>query len=142
MKKFSGLLILGILFLSAGCASKRTPQIFTPNGNLAAYWTPEELEQNIAAKKDRETSAASYHFIRVRGAEKPHTHQEHDLTVILLSGKAKVHFRNREYFMEPGDIVEIPKGTYHWAENLFGAGSEVYAVFTPPYDGKDFHEEK
>lgn len=138
MKKIVSVLLISLT--AAGCASKRGPEVITPNGLLTGSWTPQERSLNISGKKSHGTAEASYHFIRIRGAENPHIHRNHDLHVVLLSGEAKVHFKDREFEMKPGDIVEIPRGTYHWAENLSKQGSEVYAIFTPPYDGKDYEE--
>ena len=83
------------------------------------------------------TEDASAHIIRLRTAEKPHVHEHHDLTVFVLSGSARVFLDGKFILSHAGDVIEIPRGTLHWAENLDKDASEVYAVFTPTYDGQD-----
>jgi len=73
------------------------------------------------------TKFSSSHLIRVRGAEKPHFHDHHDLTVTIVSGKSIIHFWNHEVLLEEGDVVSIPKSE----------ATVVFATFSPPYRGKD-----
>ena len=100
-------------------------------------WTPEELAKPIAVRRLRVTAEVSVSLIRLQGAEKPHIHQTHDLVVVMLSGGGVLHLGERTIPVKPGDVMEIPRGTVHWAENNDPVGSEVYAVFSPPYDGMD-----
>ena len=81
---------------------------------------------------------ASFHYIRLWTKEKPHRHETHKLIVFMLSGQAEIHFGDKTYPIEKGDMMEIPKGAVHWAENKGSGPAEVYAIFMPPYDGKDF----
>ena len=122
----------------ASCTPERAGQIVTPKGVLSGHeWTAEERQKEVAVRTLRKTSGASHHLIRLRTAEKPHVHDHHDLTVFVLAGKGRMHLAGRSTVVHPGDVIEIPRGTVHWAENLDTAASEVYAVFNPPFDGKD-----
>jgi mannose-6-phosphate isomerase-like protein (cupin superfamily) len=100
-------------------------------------WTPDELAKPIAVRRLHATAETSVSMIRLKDAEKPHIHQTHDLVVVMLSGGGVLHLGDRAIAVKPGDVMEIPRGTVHWAENTDAAGSEVYAVFSPPYDGMD-----
>ena len=80
---------------------------------------------------------SSAHLIRLKGRELPHYHDQHDLNVSLLSGKCIIHFIDHAVTMLPGDVVFIPQGSYHWAENIDPLASVVFAVFAPAFDGKD-----
>lgn len=100
-------------------------------------WTADELSRDIAVKTLRTTPEASFHLIRLKGAEPPHVHDRHDLTVFILSGTSVVHFKDRAVSIEPGELIDIPRGVWHWAENLGQDPTHAYAVFTPPFDGKD-----
>lgn len=126
-------------FSLAGCrTSVRPARIISPEGILPkTAWSREERQKEIAVRTLKTTQEASFHLIRLRTTEKPHTHNNHDLTVVMLSGGARVFIEGRRYEVNPGDIVEIPRGKVHWAENRASEASEVYAVFTPPFDGKD-----
>jgi mannose-6-phosphate isomerase-like protein (cupin superfamily) len=120
------------------CARSPEPRVFNAEGILPAIeWTAEEKAQTLSARKIRATREASYHLIRLGGAEGLHTHDHHDLTVVLISGKARITLGKQQFMMAPGDVMEVPKGTIHKAENLAHGGSEVYAIFTPPMEGKD-----
>jgi len=59
------------------------------------------------------------------------------LTVSVISGAAVIHFKNHEVSLLPGDVIYIPKGTFHWAENMDPVASVAFAVFAPAFDGKD-----
>lgn len=137
----AGSLALIFLFFVSGCrASAARGSVVTPREALKINWSAEDLQKPIAVRFLRKTPQASFHIIRLKGAEKPHRHVVHDLSVFMISGRARVHLGKLTYEMRAGDVAEIPQGTLHWAESLASEGSEVYAVFTPPYDGKDFVE--
>jgi len=57
--------------------------------------------------------------------------------VTVLSGQSTIHFKDRNVKLNPGDVIFIPKGKYHWAENTDPNSSVVFAVFSPGFDGKD-----
>ncbi|HAI10638.1 MAG TPA: hypothetical protein DCM28_02970 [Phycisphaerales bacterium] len=136
------------LLLIAGCettGSTRTAngnhrvRVIRPNQIIAGTrWTHEERLKDVAIRSVRVTRNASYHLICLNTAEKPHVHDQHDLVVTTLSGNVRLHLNLKTYDLKPGDVVEIPRGTLHWAENLGGnTQAEAFAVFSPPYQGKD-----
>ena len=131
-----------ILFalLIVSCAHRPPFQIVSPEKQLTSLsWSSEELARDPSVKTLRVTGEASYHLIRLNGKEKPHTHDDHDLAVFVLKGKALLHLGERTVTVRAGDVIEITRGTVHWAENLSGEPALVYAVFTPSFDGKDHH---
>jgi quercetin dioxygenase-like cupin family protein len=48
-----------------------------------------------------------------------------------------MHFLDRIETMEPGEIIWVPRGEVHWAENIDDQPSEAAVVFSPAYDGTD-----
>lgn len=113
-------------------------RVVSPEGvSERIAWTPEELAKPIAVRRLRATTELSVNLIRLTGAEKPHIHQTHDVVVTMLSGGCVLHLGERTIPVKPGDVMEIPRTTVHWIENADPAGSEAYAVFSPPYDGTD-----
>ena len=100
-------------------------------------WSPDELARDVAVKTLGATAQASFHFVHLKGAEPPHIHDRHDLTVFIFAGISVVHFKDRTVSMGPGDLIEIPRGVWHWAENLGHDPTQAYAIFTPPFDGED-----
>jgi len=112
--------------------------VVTPDGALpAVVWTDEELGKDVAIKTVRQSDGASYHVVRLLKAEKPHVHDRSDLVVVVLSGSVKMHFGDRVVAVSPGQVIDIPKGAPHWAENVATGPSFAYVVFAPAFDGKD-----
>jgi quercetin dioxygenase-like cupin family protein len=144
------LLSAGTLLLAA-CGSTAVPvtyipqryvDVLEPAGTVALpAWTPEELAKPVAARRRHGDEHHTTFFIHLSTGEKPHTHDDHDLAVVLVAGSATMHLGERTLPMASGDVVEIPRGTVHWAENATTdpAGCVAYAIFTPSYDGTDTH---
>jgi mannose-6-phosphate isomerase-like protein (cupin superfamily) len=113
-------------------------KVVTPDGELpAVVWTEEELGKDVAIKTVRQTDAASYHVVRLLKAEKPHIHDRSDLSVFVLSGSVNMHLGARVIPVGPGQVIDVPKGVPHWAENASADPSFAYVVFAPAFDGKD-----
>lgn len=83
---------------------------------------------------------ASYHLIQVRGSEKKHVHQFHDLAVFVQSGRGVMHLGKRQFKATAGSVIFIPHGTPHWFVNGGGDPAVAIAIFSPAYDGKDYVE--
>jgi mannose-6-phosphate isomerase-like protein (cupin superfamily) len=112
--------------------------VITPEGMLpAVVWTDEELGKDVAIKTVRQSDGASHHVVRLLKAEKPHAHDRSDLTVVVLSGSVNMHLAGRVVPVGPGQIIDIPKGVPHWAENATVEPAFAYVVFAPAFDGKD-----
>lgn len=132
--------LIGAAIFSPGCAESRTGRVAASNGIDfgSPNWTQRELAMPIARREVRRTDEASHHIVRLAGAETPHVHDRHDLTVFVLSGKVRVHMADSVWIMQPGDVAQIPHGLTHHAEHIGpGDASEAYVVITPPFDGKD-----
>jgi mannose-6-phosphate isomerase-like protein (cupin superfamily) len=114
-------------------------RVISPSGVIErGDWTEEELKMELAIRHLRRTEQLSFHRVRALGAEKPHVHDRHDLTVFVLSGSVLVHLGDQTVRARAGDVIDIPKGVPHWVENENGAAaSEAFNVFSPPFDGKD-----
>jgi mannose-6-phosphate isomerase-like protein (cupin superfamily) len=108
-----------------------------PHAIAIKPWTPEQLQQDIALQHLKRTDSSSSHYILLNGAERPHYHDKHDLSVTIIKGESTLHFEDRTVILVAGDTAFIPKGTYHWAENSSDEGCEIHAVFSPAFDGKD-----
>ena len=130
---------LCVLVFLVACIPAEKGRVVSPHAALRAIqWTEEEQGREVALRTLRVTREASFHLVRVRAAEKPHVHDAHDGTVFVLSGRFLVHFGERSVVVGPGDVIEIPRGVPHWAENISSEPSEAYVIFTPPYDGTDW----
>ena len=134
------IIYLCFLFLFSSCVGSRKGVLISPEkGIWEPSWSADELSKEIVIRHLGVTPETSHHIIRLKTAEKPHIHKHHDLTVFVLQGKALIHFGEQQLLAKTGDVIEIPRGIVHWAENLDKRGSQVYAVFNPPYDGKDYY---
>lgn len=121
------------------CASSGTGRVISPQGlPIQVIWTEEERAKDITLKTLRTTPEASFHLIHLKGTEKPHVHDRHDVAVFILSGEAEFSIQDRVLKVKAGDVLEVPSGMVHWAKNQDTDATVVYAVFTPPYDGKDW----
>lgn len=139
MNQFLATIVAAICaVLLASCQTDQLGRLFSiehPDSKIE--WNQEELSRDVAMRTVRTTKEASFHIIRLQGLEKPHIHDEHDSAVFVLTGRARVSVGDTLFKVRAGDIIEIPRGTVHWAKNLDPEASIVYAVFTPPYDGAD-----
>jgi len=139
MMKYKLLLLASFLLASlllVGC-THHAKVVFEKKGYQNVQWTEEEKQKEIAIRHLSRTEYSSSHLLRVKGAEEPHVHDHHDLTVTVISGKSIIHFKDHEVILEKGDVVHIPRGTYHWAENIDAEASVAFALFSPSYKGKD-----
>jgi quercetin dioxygenase-like cupin family protein len=116
----------------------QSPSVVTPDGVLRpAPWTDEELAKDVALRTLRQTDAASFHLVRIAKSEKPHAHDRSELTIVLLSGALSMHVAGHATPVRPGDVIDVPRGVVHWAENVGPGPSVAYIVFSPAFDGKD-----
>lgn len=128
--------IVSIALLFIGCSHK--PKVVFPDkGYENIEWSASDKSKNIAVHHLSQGSYSSTHLIRIKGSEKPHYHDTHDLTVTIIEGESIIHFRDHEVVLYQGDVIHIPKGTYHWAENIDSKASVVFALFSPSFKGKD-----
>ena len=120
-----------LALLGAGCQAS-APRVMTPEGMKVISWTTEETQKEIAVRHLRRTHAASHHLVRLAGAEQPHIHEHSDLTVAVLRGRVLMHLGPHERVVTAGQVIDIPRGTPHYAENLTRDASEAYVLFSPP----------
>lgn len=104
-------------------------------------WTKIQRAQPVAVVNLERSEHVSSHHILLNTKERPHYHDRHDLVITVISGQSQIHFKDQTVVASPGDVIFIPKGTYHWAENLGNTGTEVHAIFSPAFDGKDIRVE-
>ncbi|SFV58711.1 Uncharacterized protein aq_1978 [hydrothermal vent metagenome] len=134
-KKIAIVTLISTLFF-VGC-SDHSKVVFPNKGYQNVKWSKEEMAKEIAIKHISKNEYSSTDIIRLKGSEPPHFHDYHNLAVTMLSGESVIHFKDHETILEKGDVLFIPKGVYHWAENIDSDGSVVFAIFSPAYNGKD-----
>jgi len=129
--------LVATLALAACQSSNPVKLVFPEETQQEPNWTEAELEKSIAIHRLYSDANASTFIIRLNGSERPHYHDHHGLNVSTLSGNGRIHFKDHAVSLSPGDVVFIPKGTYHWAENTGPEAALVFAVFSPEFVGKD-----
>ena len=130
--------VLIVLFaLCAGCAAHvpRLPYVGSLDDFLAAHPLPDG--HNIRADEIGRTASASYHVIQVRGAESPHRHVAHDLTVVVLRGHGTLTRDAERVQLVAGDAAVVARGAPHWFANGARAPAVALVMFVPPLDGPD-----
>jgi mannose-6-phosphate isomerase-like protein (cupin superfamily) len=82
-------------------------------------------------------TASSHHLVWIVDKEQPHRHDGHDLFVVMLRGHGTFRMGGETRPLSEGSIVYVPHGTVHAFTNLSGAPAASYAIYFPPFDGKD-----
>lgn len=100
---------------------------------------PISNEENVKVITLGNTEMISYHLVQLRNKEIPHTHNTHDLVVVVKQGEGVLNINNKSFDVSPGAIVFIPKGVPHYYENRCDCVSVAVTIFSPPFDGKDTH---
>jgi mannose-6-phosphate isomerase-like protein (cupin superfamily) len=80
---------------------------------------------------------SSQHLVWIVDGEQPHRHDTHDLFVVMLRGWGTMRIGAETRPLGPGSIVYVPHATPHAFTNLSGAPAAAYAIYFPPFDGKD-----
>lgn len=130
------LVIVSVLFF-VGCQTVPATLSLAGQKIDSVAWSEEEKEKSFAVKPVFKDDDSSSVLMRMQASEPPHYHDRHGLAVTVMSGRAAINFSDKRVELNPGDIVVIPKGTYHWAEPLDDKPSVVFVVFSPPFYGKD-----
>lgn len=129
-------LATAVLLLSS-CGGSRV-QILIPGADARTVeWTDKERGQIQSMKTLHSYSGTSVHALRLAGRSDSRVHDRTDLTVVVLSGRADVRLAGKWRSVNPGDIIEIPRGSPYQLDRLGSEPAEFYLMYYPPYDGKD-----
>jgi mannose-6-phosphate isomerase-like protein (cupin superfamily) len=121
-----------------GCGGGGRVQILTPGvDSRTVEWNDKEQGQIQSMKTLHTWSGTSVHGFRLAGRSDSRVHDRHDLTVVVLAGRADVRLAGKWKSVNPGDIIEIPRGSPYQLDRLGSDAAEFYFIYYPPYDGKD-----
>jgi quercetin dioxygenase-like cupin family protein len=135
-----GILPLGLVLLLGGCARTRTPvAVGALPGGLEAFLASHPLAdgQPLRADEVGRSPAATWHVVQVQGAETPHRHRAHDLTVFVLRGAGVLTLDGQRTPMQAGDAALIPRDRVHWFARSGPDRALALVVFTPALDAPD-----
>jgi mannose-6-phosphate isomerase-like protein (cupin superfamily) len=129
---------LGMLL--GGCGAARYPTVAgTIPGGVEAFLAAHPLAAGQALRIDEvsRSPSASWHLVQVAGAETPHRHRFHDLSVFVLRGEGVLTLDGREIPLRAGDAAVVPRERPHWFARRGPRLAVSLAVFTPPLDAPD-----
>ncbi len=52
-------------------------------------------------------------LVRLQGEFVWHSHEVEDELFLVLKGRLRLHFRDREVVIEPGELIVVPRGVEH-----------------------------
>jgi len=102
---------------------------------LAAH--PLEAGKTFQVIEIGRDATSSHHLVWIVDREQPHRHDTHDLFVVMLRGHGTMRIGSETRPLGEGSIVYVPRATPHAFANESGAPAAAYAIYFPPFDGKD-----
>jgi quercetin dioxygenase-like cupin family protein len=61
----------------------------------------------------------------------PHTHTKEDETIFVLDGKLRAWLGGKEYNLQRGDFVHMPRGVQHYFKNVSDDPTRMLLSYTP-----------
>jgi len=80
---------------------------------------------------------SSHHVVALLDREPLHRHDSHDLLVFVIAGEGEMLIGDQTKPIGAHSVVYVPRHTVHSMHNTTNKPLIGYAVFTPPFDGKD-----
>jgi mannose-6-phosphate isomerase-like protein (cupin superfamily) len=135
--------VIAFFFLLTACAP--VPRFYLQYGNDFRQGDLEKMlaenplppGENIKVITLGQGPAASHHVVQIRDRETPHVHKTHDATVTMLNGQGYLMLEQRRIDLTAGDVVYIPRGAAHYFTNTAREPTVAFAIYSPPFDGKD-----
>lgn len=146
MKRTLSLALAGVLALVAATRAEKPPAVVDalfPSGRLTQPVAELLAAHPLAAGKDFQVielgrdTGSSHHLVWIVDREQPHRHDRHDLFVVMLRGSGTMRLGAESRPVGEGSILYVPRGTPHAFANLSGGPAAAYAIYFPPFDGKD-----
>ncbi len=136
--RIASMFLVSAALLIPACGGGGRVQILTPGvDSRPVEWSEKEQQQIQSMKTLHTWSGTSVHALRLAGRSDSRVHDNHDLTVVVLAGSADVRLAGKWKTVNPGDIIEIPRGSPYQLDRLGSEPAEFYFIYYPPYDGKD-----
>jgi len=98
-----------------------------------------DKSKNISVKNLNHNTYASTFLVWVKDTVAAHKHIEHHELVYILKGKGRFHLGEESFNIKKGDIVFVPKNTFHSVQIKSRKMMQVLSVQTPYFDGTDRH---
>lgn len=111
-----------------------TQPIFTQN--LDTVKAPANYD-NIYSRPLYSDSLASGFVIFIKKEVKEHKHALHSENILVLEGEAVMKIEGKSFSIKKGDMIFVPKGTWHYVKVSSNVPLKVLSVQSPNFDGKD-----
>lgn len=99
---------------------------------------PLEDGENLKITTLGQSEGMSQHLVQIRNREMPHLHKNHDLAVFMLRTKGHLMLDGERIDLRSGDVLTIRRGSVHYFVNEDSRPAVIFAIYAPPFDGKDF----
>lgn len=93
--------------------------------------------ENINNSKLFSDSLVSSFIILVKKEVKEHKHIFHSEHVIVVDGEAEMTLDDSSFTIRKGDIIFIPKNTFHSVKTTSSIPLKVVSIQAPFFDGND-----
>ena len=106
-------------------------RIISPGGTVGGVdWTEEEIARGFAARPIETDLAGEAYLARLSLEGALHTHGL-DVTIVLLSGTAKLEMGGKGHDIVPGNIVVIPEGVEHRLDlSMNEKGADLFLILS------------
>jgi len=84
-----------------------------------------------------DTNNVSSFVIFIKKEVKAHKHITHAEHVIVLEGKAEMSLNDKTFSIKKGDVIFIPKNSFHSVKTTSKVPLKVISIQAPFFDGKD-----
>jgi mannose-6-phosphate isomerase-like protein (cupin superfamily) len=105
--------------------------------NLDTIKAPAVYENIYARSLYTDSATVSGFVIFIKKEVKLHKHVEHTEQVLVLDGEALMTLGEKEFKVKKGDLILIPKNTFHSVKTTSKKPLKVLSVQAPFFDGKD-----
>ena len=93
--------------------------------------------ENIYLRKGYSDSLVSSFVIYIKKEVKEHKHATHSEHVYILDGTGEMTLDKKTFSVKKGDMIFIPKNTFHSLKVTSATPVKVLSVQAPLFDGKD-----
>jgi mannose-6-phosphate isomerase-like protein (cupin superfamily) len=85
----------------------------------------------------KDSAEVSSFIIFIKKEVKMHKHAEHAEHVYVLDGNAEMTLDEKTFAIKKGDMIFIPKNTFHSVKTISKVPLKVLSIQAPFFDGKD-----
>lgn len=98
---------------------------------------PEADYENISVKKLYGDSLATGFMIWVKDTVATHRHNWHSESIVVIEGSARMYMNDAIQEIKAGDVLFIPKHTWHAVKVISDEPLKVLSVQSPGFYGND-----